>query len=273
MQPRRCLFSPSRALRSVFLPTHLEATSTARPPFYLLSPRLFSTTTPQLYIRSRPKPTGAGGPKPSRLPSDNAIPYRWVRIADCRAHGLQPEKEDSTSDLSAPQRTADILKGLNRQKYSLVMVAVPSRRRAPAESEEGEDESLQAQAAKERQNAPVCRIMDKFAFAKAAEEKEKAARQKELNRKELELNWAIAPNDLQHRLRQFRDFLEKGKRVELMLAKKKRGRRATKEEGDTLVAALKETAEGVGAKQVKMDGNFPGIVNMVFEGKATEKSP
>jgi translation initiation factor IF-3 len=182
---------------------------------------------------------------------------------------LQPEKEDSKSDLSAPQRTADILRGLNRQKYSLVMVALPSRRRAAEEEEEGE-ETLDTLAEREKKNIPVCRIIDKFAYAKAADEKEKVARKKELNRKELELNWAIAPNDLQHRLKQFREFLSKGRRVELMLAKKRHGRKATKEEGDTLMATLRTTAEEVGAKEVKLDGKFPGVVNLIFEGKADD---
>lgn len=271
MQPQRCLFSSSRALRSVFMQAVAPHHSTTRLPIYLVSPRLFSTTTPALYIRSRPKPGGGGKneAKVSRLPADNAIPYKYVRIAECHKHGLQPETADSKSGLSAPQRTADVLQGLNRQMYSLVMVALPSRRkRADDEEDEEEPQTLDALADQEMKDVPVCRIIDKFAHAKAADEKEKAARKKELNRKELELNWAIAPNDLQHRLKQLREFLAKGKRVELMLAKKKRGRAATRDEGEALLAALRESAVEVGAKEVKVEGDFPGVVNLVFEGKA-----
>ncbi|KAI1849394.1 hypothetical protein JX266_004889 [Neoarthrinium moseri] len=279
MPPRHCsLFSPSQALRQVFL-AHLETTPMARAaasaatPF--LSPRLlFSTSSRQLRVMG-PKPTK---PKPqnkfNRLPSDNAIPYKWVRVAEPGVVGL-PLDPDSSAALSAPQRTSELLRSLNRQKYSLVLVNVPAARPSPDEGEDGEgnealtlgsmtEGDVAARGAKER--LPICRIIDKQAHAAAAADKAKAARTKELKRKEMELNWAIAPNDLAYKLRQLRDFLAKGKRVELMLAKKRHGRAATRDEGDELLAKLREAAEEAGGKEVKIEGRFPGVVRVVFEG-------
>ncbi|KAI0124284.1 hypothetical protein BJ170DRAFT_638749 [Xylariales sp. AK1849] len=272
MHPARCcLFNPSRALRNVFLSSHdttthtMAAAATSIP--YLFNPRLFSTTKPRLRSFGKPKPKDGSNPagaKFSRFPADNAIPFKYIRISDTE-----------TNTLSEPQRTSDVLKGLDRAKYTLVMVASPPRSKpadadADAGSAGGDGEGAGGVTldtmTTPQQPAAICRIIDKFAYAKATEEKEKAARRKELNRKELELNWAIAANDLTHRLKQLKDFLAKGKRVEVMLAKKRRGRPATAEEGNTLLERLSEAAQETSAKEVKREGSFPGVVKVVFEG-------
>lgn len=283
MRPAHCLFSPSRALRSVFLPAQLEmattatrTTNTTRLTLYLLSPRLFSTSSPQLFVRSRPKPpSSSGGKIATNLPADNAIPHKWIRVANCQQHGMRPQNENT--NLSVPLRTRDVLRNLDRAKYTLVMVALPpSKQRGPKQDEDAEPEEEDAPATiaemeeRERRDSPVCRIIDKQAHVQDQEVKAKEARRKELNRKELELNWAIAPNDLQHRLKQLRQFLEKGRRVEIMVAKKRGGRVATQDEADALVQTLQNTADEVGATVVKKLGEFPKVFRVIYEGKATK---
>lgn len=314
MRPARCLCSPSRALRSVFLPAQLDmastttaravaANSSTRLPTYLLSPRLFSTSSPQLYIPKGPKrafnPGGGGGSGGGKggsgggggggskkaggnLPRDNAIPYRWIRVAECEEHGMQPEHPNS--NLSAPMRARDVLRRLDRAQYSLVMVALPpsQQRRTRSdndqegeegiEEEEPEAQTLEELEDREMRDSPVCRIIDKQRHAREAEARKKEARKKELNRKELELNWAIAPNDLQYRLKQLRGFLEKGRRVELMVAKKRGGRAATADEARALMEALAEAATEVGATEVKREGRFPGVARIIYEGKRPKGS-
>lgn len=197
----------------------------------------------------------------SRYPTDNAIPYKFVKVAD--ENGV----------LSEPQRTSDVLNALDRQKYSLVMVAPPPPEKkeedegGEEDAEGGESLSLQDMHSTEPE-AAICRLIDKYAYAKMAEEKEKEARRKKLNSKELELNWAIAPNDLGHKITQLEAFLSKGKTVEVMLAKKRGGRVATKEEGEALIERLEEAATDVGASIAKREGGFPGIVKLKFEGRA-----
>ncbi|ETS80307.1 hypothetical protein PFICI_07836 [Pestalotiopsis fici W106-1] len=288
MRPAHCLFSPSRALRSVFLPAQLEmATNITRLPVYLLAPRLFSTSSPRSFIRSRPKPPssggGGGGQKqggklPSNLPSDNAIPYTWIRVAECQKHGMKPMNPNT--DLSIPLRARDVLRNLDRAKYTLVMVALPPSKQRRQDDEEAQDEedvedqprTPQELEERERRDSPVCRIIDKQAHVRDQEDKAKEARRKELNRKEIELNWAIAPNDLQHRLKQMRAFLEKGKRVEIMIAKKRGGRVATADEAAALLEALKEAAAETKATQVKITGQFPAVVRLIYEGKAPKSA-
>lgn len=99
---------------------------------------------------------------------------------------------------------------------------------------------------------PVCRILPK----KGVREYEKAKRQKPRSRsnlmKMLELNWAIEPNDLKHKLDKMKGFLEEGRKVELTIAKKRRGRDATEGEKAKLLDFIKKFAQGlVGVKEYK----------------------
>ncbi|KAK8110478.1 uncharacterized protein PG998_006935 [Apiospora kogelbergensis] len=274
MQHTRCLFSPARALQNVFLSSpdlsarrSMAAASSSiisRPATYLY-PRLFSTNggvRMKQYVR-RPNNNAKGGndkggpsKPPSRFPTDNAIPYKWVKVAD------------ETGALSEPQRTSDILAGLDRKKWSLVMVAPPPELKEEEEEEEGvEDSNLSFQDMPLAEpKAAICRLIDKYAYAKVAEEKEKEARRKKLNTKEIELNWAIAAHDLGHRLTQLEGFLSKGKTVEVMLAKKRGGRLASKAEGEAIIEKIEETAASAGAVIAKREGAFPGIVKLRVDG-------
>ncbi|KAK7954944.1 hypothetical protein PG988_015638 [Apiospora saccharicola] len=284
MQNTRCVFSPARALQNVFL-SHLDLSarrsiaaapaSISRPAAAFLCPprRLFSTNggvrmkvfarRPYNPNNNNNKDKNANTPAmpASRYPTDNAIPYRFVKIAD--ENGV----------LSGPQNKYDVLDSLDRQKYCLVMVAPPPSKEAEDAEDaeaEGKEESMTWNDMPEPE-AAICRLIDKFAYAKMAEEKEKEARRKKLNTKELELNWAIAANDLGHKVTQLEGFLSKGKTVEVMVAKKRGGRVATKEEGEALIDRLEEAAEGVGANIAKREGNFPGMVKLKFEGRGKGK--
>ncbi|KAK8017552.1 Translation initiation factor IF-3 [Apiospora rasikravindrae] len=234
MQHTRCVFSPARALQNVFF-SHLDLSarrnmaaapsSISRPTASFLCPRrLFSTNggvrmkqfvrRPHNNNNNKNDDKSSATPS-SRYPTDNAIPYKFVKVAD------------ETGALSKPQRTSDVLAALDRQKYSLVMVAPPPEpKEDELEEEDDVDENLSFQDMPLAEpEAAICRLIDKYAYAKMAEEKEKEARRKKLNTKELELNWAIAPNDLSHKVGQLQAFLSKGKIVQVMMAKKRGGAR------------------------------------------------
>lgn len=283
MQSLRCVYSPAMALRRVFLP-HLEATTAAArpallPPPTCLSPRLFSNTSvrPKLF-GGRKKAEKAPTRKPiSRFPTDNAIPYKWVQLSN----------PDGT--LAERQRTVDVLRGLDRSKYTLAMVAPPvepkeegleeeegrEEEEGQEEEEEGQDEEAadpgQLTMQQLEELAPVCRIIDKQAYAKAEDERQKEWRRKQKNLKELEINWAIDWHDLKHRLDRFLEFLEKGKRVEVTLARKRKSRPATPEEANALVERFLECAAVVPAKCVTRRGQFPKMMMLAFEQNKLER--
>ncbi|KAK8041260.1 translation initiation factor [Apiospora phragmitis] len=113
--------------------------------------------------------------------------------------------------------------------------------------------------------AAICKVIDKFAYAKYEEEKEKEAKRKKKDTKELEINWAIAPHDFGFKLGQLEKFLSKGKTVEVMLSKKRGGRVATKEEAQELLEKLETAATGAEATVTKREGQFPGLRTIHFK--------
>ena len=91
--------------------------------------------------------------------------------------------------------------------------------------------------------------------------------------KQLEINWAIDANDLRHRLTRMKEFLGQGRKVEVILAPKKAGRRATVEEAQAVVRKVRDAAgECKGVVEAKdPKGKIGGVFTIVFEGKLIEK--
>ncbi|KAH8156384.1 hypothetical protein CIB48_g11863 [Xylaria polymorpha] len=195
--------------------------------------RTFSTTSP------------ASASRMMKNLRDHQIPHTWVHVAS------------GSGSLSEPQRTATVIANLP-QGHSLVMVAPP-----PPPPEAGAEAPTRTQP-----SLAVCRIIDAAAEAEAAKAAAKETREAKKGTKTLELNWAIAANDLTHKMRRLDEFLGKGMRVELLLARKKGTRKATAEEGQELVRRVREAVANVpGATEFKkMDGVVGGVLKMFFEG-------
>lgn len=85
---------------------------------------------------------------------------------------------------------------------------------------------------------------------KELQEREVKKAEKVRKPKQLELNWAISSNDLLLKLRQMEEFLKKGKKVEILLANKRRQRKASVEEAQTLYKTIMDRLEEVGAVEV-----------------------
>ena len=174
-------------------------------------------------------------PKKSRLPRDDEIKSWSVSLVN----------EDGK--LEEPRSTQDILSTLDRKIQSLVVVA-----------------------AGEPGVPPICKIMDRKAMRDAEKAQQKKARSTAVTTKTIELNWAIDGNDLKHRLERIREFLGKGHRVEVLMAAKRKGRKATEEEGKKLLERIRGVIEEVeGARESKpMEGKMLGTATIHAEGKA-----
>ena len=130
----------------------------------------------------------------------------------------------------------------------------------------------------ERDGLPVCKIVSK----KEEYEREKRLKQDAKDKKKaeaaskstktLELNWAVDQNDLGHRLDKMSEFLAEGRKVEIILASKKKGRKATPAECQDVLKRIRETVDGVsGAKEAKsMEGKLGGFATMFFLGRAQQ---
>ncbi|GAM91624.1 hypothetical protein ANO11243_096760 [Dothideomycetidae sp. 11243] len=119
---------------------------------------------------------------------------------------------------------------------------------------------------------PICKIENKAEAA--ARVRELAATRKEQKKlapegvKIIELNWAIDGNDLGHRLKKVEEFLRARRKVEVIIAPKRRGRKATREECDSLVKKIKDALGNVdGAKESRpMQGKVGEVASIMLEG-------
>lgn len=157
-----------------------------------------------------------------------------------------------------PRTRYDILNRLNRDTHRLVQLS----------PDEPDNPNF----------IPVCKVTSKKEQyeieqkAKKAQKERKAESAKVNSVKTLELNWAIDSNDLAHRLERVAEFLAEGRRVEIMLAAKKkgRGRKATQEECEAVLKKIYDTIDAVpGARELKkLDGKMGQFATIVLQGQA-----
>ncbi|KAJ1329284.1 translation initiation factor IF-3 [Microdochium nivale] len=284
MQPYRCPFSPSRALQRVFLAGWTLSSSTTSAHTFPVAARAVSTLAafPSSAITPRSRNTNLSsatasqqGPipgcrgyaklvravKPNQKPQvyNDDIPYQWVLIKQDNKPNEDGDEDGGSSsggggggieELGPPQRTDVVLRNLDLDRFRLVMLAPPPPPR----------DGLP--------NAAICKLVDLEAEARRRTADKKEARKEKVNTKELEFNWAIAKGDLDTKLGRLAEFLRKGMRVEVMLAKKRGSRIASVKEAEQLVQYIRDAvAEVPHAKEVKkIDGQIGKVARLAFEG-------
>ena len=117
---------------------------------------------------------------------------------------------------------------------------------------------------------PIVKLVDKTHERERLATLKKRKRETKQVTKYLEMNWAIAPADLAHRLRRAKEFLDNGARVEILLARKRKGqRRAGVEEAEATLARVRDgvLALGDGVKEwAPRRGQVGGELHLFFEG-------
>ncbi|KAJ4351235.1 uncharacterized protein N0V89_006574 [Didymosphaeria variabile] len=119
------------------------------------------------------------------------------------------------------------------------------------------------------EHLPTCKIISKMELRSQYNKKIEIARKLEKgpSTKNLELNWAIAGGDLKHRLEKLKQFLKEGKKVEVLLGPKRRGKKATEEEAKAVLKAVTDAVDECrGAGEVKREGVLGGVLTIVFQG-------
>jgi len=127
------------------------------------------------------------------------------------------------------------------------------------------------------EHRPVCKVTSKIDLRAQHEKKVEAARKQAKGvvgppQKNLELNWAIGGGDLKHRISKLEQFLLEGRRVEVLLGPKKKGRKATDEEARTVFEAVMTAADECKAKEVKREGEVGKVFTVIFEGKENKEA-
>ncbi|KAF2269784.1 hypothetical protein CC78DRAFT_528952 [Lojkania enalia] len=128
----------------------------------------------------------------------------------------------------------------------------------------------------------TCKIVTKIELRRRLEKALEAERKRAKgntsagpSQKTLELNWAIGANDLKHRLEKMKAFLKQGRKVEVMLGPKRRGREATREECENVLKSIQSVVvECKGATEIKQrrEGAVGGVMTIVFQGAKTEEN-
>ncbi|KAK2759663.1 translation initiation factor [Colletotrichum kahawae] len=255
MRVTRCLFNSRTALHRVFISPYEKVEALSRcsalsaPTARVLLP--VAASIPNLSRHAsmvhRYKKRGTGRPdnreNKNRPPENDRIRDRNIMVVD------------EENKLAGPYSTAKVLLSLDLEKETLRMVS-------PAPSDPGPDQPAYA----------VCKIIDIQEERARTRKLEQAKKlQAKANKtKELEINWAIASNDLNHKMRQLRTFLTKGFKVEVLMAKKKGSRVATADEAQALVQAVRDVVEETrGAKEYKASEGQPlKVMRLYLSGKA-----
>lgn len=200
----------------------------------------------------------ARGPEIRAEKWDEEITARLIYLVDPETNRLH---DSETSRLPEPKTRYDVLSRLNRETHRLVQMP----------GQEGENSP---------NFIPVCKIVSKkAAFDADRRRKAEAKERKKLESasksvKTLELNWAIDGNDLGHRLDRMQQFLGEGRQVEVILASKKRGRKASLEECQGVLGRIRKAADAVdGAREAKeMNGKVGSFATVYFQGRAQKVS-
>lgn len=259
MPPTHHISSTSRALYRVFVAPNLR------------------TTTNGIPIQFAPAFAPTFGPPSTTVTPLNQTPVRTKTYLkkDTRRHALSDYytidraitaprvnyvDEDGTFYEDIP--TPDALNSFNKTTHHLVQVA-------PGKVDE--------HGTPDPAHPPVCRVVSKIDLRTQHEKKVELARKQAKGvtgppQKNLELNWAIGGGDLKHRIGKLREFLGEGRRVEVLLGPKKKGRKASPEEAEGVLRAVEEVVkECRGAKEVKREGSVGAVLTIVYEGKKVEE--
>ncbi|EKV06780.1 Translation initiation factor IF3, putative [Penicillium digitatum] len=218
MNHTRGLVSSAQALRQIFI----APVRTSR--VGILAFR-HSQNTPQTryfqqsyYLRLR-----AYRPPVEKPPINEAIRASFVQVVN------------DEGDLDPPTRLEDVLESFDHAECFLLQV------------QEGDID-----------NPPVCKVYNKKEVRAFEKAKAKSARESKVIFKQIELNWAIDAHDLSHRLKQLSTFLEKGRRVEILLTTKKRKRNPTVDEIKQVMQSVLDTIREAGGTQTKAMEGEPG---------------
>ncbi|KAL2828433.1 hypothetical protein BDW59DRAFT_143105 [Aspergillus cavernicola] len=220
MKHIRGLLSTTQALRQIFLGPQ----AIPRAQCFRYSPTQTSSQLRLLHSHRRSIPSPTPAVKPEQLVNE-AIAAEYVQVVD------------ENNKLGPPEKLRHVLRFLNRSEDFLLQVSPGSPERPP-----------------------VCKIINHAAFReqeRAQATQAKVARAK-IALKQIELNWAIDPHDLSHRLRKLTDFLEKGRKVEIVLVRKKRKRAPTVEEIKNVMTTVLQVTKDANATQIKPMEGEPG---------------
>ncbi|MCJ1281518.1 hypothetical protein MMC26_000838 [Xylographa opegraphella] len=149
-------------------------------------------------------------------PQDEAIRSLTVRIV-------------SDNKIQEPGYLPDILAAIDRKTHFVQQVSPPNDPKFPV---------------------PICKIIDKKESREQERARAKAMKssQHAASAKKLELSWGIGKHDLEHRMKKVKEFLEEGRRVEIVIGASRRkgqAKKAAKIEAQEAAETFKTIREAI----------------------------
>jgi translation initiation factor IF-3 len=242
------LLSPAQSLLLALTPTQTRAIPKILPRGWRLPISQTRTVyrganpTGSIY-QNRPPPISTYD-RLSEFTKDEEIKSQFVCIRG-------PEGEDRHAPLSEPQVLSTLLRSIDREKQCIILLSKPGTTQFP-----------------------VVQIAEKEELRRQVRNKERHVRQqqkesKDRKPKQIEMNWAIDGHDLGIKLKQLETFLERGRKVEILLAAKRKGRRAELAEGMELLKQIRARLVELDAKETKtMEGEVLKQATMIVQKKA-----
>ncbi|MCJ1288733.1 hypothetical protein MMC34_000262 [Xylographa carneopallida] len=224
---------------------------------------LFRTFRPRSEPESRPNESGSRprepgartfGVSPPRTfgprslrdgpPRDEAIRSLTVRIVS------------ADNKIQEPSYLPDVLASIDRKTHFVQQVSRPDDPNIPI---------------------PVCKIIDKKESREQERARAKAVKssQHAASAKKLELSWGIGKHDLEHRMNKVREFLEEGRRVEIVVGASRRKGQAKKaarieaQEAAETFRTIREAVAGIEdvAEWKPMVGTVGTMATLYLEAK------
>ncbi|KAL4989332.1 hypothetical protein BDW68DRAFT_157058 [Aspergillus falconensis] len=177
-------------------------------------------TLPQVQFRNA---SSSSGPQGAGEIKDEDIQSDYVQVVG------------ENNKLSGPTKLSTFLNSLQRPQQYLLQVQAGTRDRLP-----------------------VCKVINRREAQERARAFAKAAKAAKKTAKQVELNWAIDPHDLSHRLKKITDFLRKGIQVEIILTRKRHKRPATEEEVRSVMEKILQAIKDANATQISPMEGEPG---------------
>ncbi|KAJ5130717.1 uncharacterized protein N7515_006756 [Penicillium bovifimosum] len=229
MNHTRTLISSAQALRRIFI----APIRISRVGLLSFNP-LHNGIQSRFFQQSRPRALREYRPPVETPPINGAIRGPFIQVVN------------DEGNLDPPTRLEDVLESFDHETFFLLQV------------QEGT-----------RDEPPVCKILNKKEYRAHEKAKAKSARATKVIVKQMELNWAIDAHDLSHRLKQLSTFLDKGRRVEILLTTKKRKRNPTVDEIKQVIQSVLDTIREAGGTQTKAMEGEPGKQLKITAQKAT----
>lgn len=243
MKHLRGLISTAQALRRIFI-VPLDFVRLQLPEHHY---SVHNCIQQQRFLQTSRARTAAAA---SRSLTSSGTQQKQLRDEDIGSEYVQLVNE--TGGLDQPRRLRDVLCSLDRSQDFLMQVSAGAPRQPP-----------------------ICKIFNKLEMQERERERERAkskaaqtAQTAKSAIKQIEINWSIDTHDLSHRLKKLADFLGKGRRVEVILTRKKGKRSPTSDEVKHLMDSLMEATKQANAALVKPIEGEPGKhVVVVVKGK------